>query len=115
MWPFDFGGSGLDLASFTAHKLGGPYGVGALLARREVGLTAVLHGGGQERDVRSGTLDVAAVAGFAAAVAVATRRRAAGGGPAPGPAGRAASPRCSRSSRTPCRTEPPSPAAACPG
>jgi cysteine desulfurase len=73
--PFDFGRSGLDLASFTAHKLGGPYGVGALLAGREVGLTAVLHGGGQEREVRSGTLDVAAVAGFAAAVAVATRRR----------------------------------------
>ena len=72
---FDFGPSGLDLASFTAHKLGGPYGVGALLARREVGLTAVLHGGGQEREVRSGTLDVAAVAGFAAAVAVAARRR----------------------------------------
>jgi cysteine desulfurase len=73
---FDFGSSGLDLASFTAHKLGGPYGVGALLARREVGLTAVLHGGGQEREVRSGTLDVAAVAGFAAAVVVATDRRA---------------------------------------
>jgi cysteine desulfurase len=72
---FDFGHSGLDLASFTAHKLGGPYGVGALLARREVGLTAVLHGGGQEREVRSGTLDVAAVAGFAAAVAVAVRGR----------------------------------------
>jgi cysteine desulfurase len=72
---FDFGRSGLDLASFTAHKLGGPYGVGALLARREVGLTAVLHGGGQEREVRSGTLDVAAAAGFAAAVAVAVRRQ----------------------------------------
>jgi cysteine desulfurase len=51
---FDFGRSGLDLASFTAHKLGGPYGVGALLARREVGLTAVLHGGGQEREVPCG-------------------------------------------------------------
>jgi cysteine desulfurase len=72
---FDFARSGLDLASFTAHKLGGPYGVGALLARREVGLTAVLHGGGQEREVRSGTLDVAAIAGFAAAVQVAVRHR----------------------------------------
>ena len=72
----DFGRSGLDLMSFTAHKLGGPYGVGALLARREVRLTAVQHGGGQERDVRSGTLDVAAVAGFAAAVEVAVRDRA---------------------------------------
>ena len=68
----DFGASGLDLMTFTGHKLGGPYGVGALLARRQVALTAVQHGGGQERDVRSGTLDVAAVAGFAAAVEVAT-------------------------------------------
>jgi cysteine desulfurase len=73
--PVDFGASGLDLLTFTAHKLGGPYGVGALLARREVGLTAVEHGGGQERDVRSGTLNVAAVAGFAAAVEVAARER----------------------------------------
>ena len=73
--PVDFAASGLDLLSFTAHKLGGPYGVGALLARREVGLTAVQHGGGQERDVRSGTLDVAAVAGFAAALEVAVRGR----------------------------------------
>jgi cysteine desulfurase len=73
----DFAASGLDLLTFTAHKLGGPYGVGALLARREAPLTAVSHGGGQERDVRSGTLDVAAVAGFAAAVTVAVGRRAA--------------------------------------
>ena len=73
--PVDFAGSGLDLLSFTAHKLGGPYGVGALLARREVGLTPVQHGGGQERDVRSGTFDVAAVAGFAAALEVAVRDR----------------------------------------
>ena len=69
--PVDFAASGLDLLTFTAHKLGGPYGVGALLARRKVDLTAVQHGGGQERDVRSGTLNVAAVAGFAAAIAVA--------------------------------------------
>jgi len=70
----DFAASGLDLLTFTAHKLGGPYGVGALLARRGLDLTAVQHGGGQERDVRSGTLNVAAVAGFAAAVEVAVRR-----------------------------------------
>jgi cysteine desulfurase len=69
--PVDFAASGLDLLTFTAHKLGGPYGVGALLARRSVDLTALQHGGGQERDLRSGTLDVAAVAGFAAAVEVA--------------------------------------------
>ena len=69
--PVDFGTSGLHLLSFAAHKLGGPYGVGALLARRDVPLTSLQHGGGQEREVRSGTLDVAAVAGFAAAVEVA--------------------------------------------
>ena len=72
--PVDFAASGLDLLTFTAHKLGGPYGVGALLARRSVDLTALQHGGGQERDLRSGTLDVAAVAGFAAAVEVAVSR-----------------------------------------
>ena len=71
----DFGRSGLDLMTFTAHKLGGPYGIGALLARREVKLTATQHGGGQEREVRSGTFDVAAAAGFAAALEVAVRGR----------------------------------------
>lgn len=69
--PVDFAATGLDLMTFTGHKLGGPYGIGALLARRDAALTSVQHGGGQERDVRSGTLDVAAVAGFAAAVEVA--------------------------------------------
>jgi cysteine desulfurase len=71
----DFATSGLDLLSFTAHKLGGPYGIGALLARRELRLAPILHGGGQERDVRSGTLDVAATAGFAAALDVAIKTR----------------------------------------
>jgi cysteine desulfurase len=69
--PVDFAASGLDLMTVTAHKLGGPVGVGALLARREIGLQPVLHGGGQERDVRSGTLDVAGAAWFAAALAIA--------------------------------------------
>ena len=71
----NFATSGLDLLSFTAHKLGGPYGIGALLARRELRLAPIMHGGGQEREIRSGTLDVAATAGFAAAVEVATRNR----------------------------------------
>ena len=71
----DYSASGLDLMTFTAHKLGGPYGIGALLARRELRLAPILHGGGQERDIRSGTLDVPAVAGFAAAVEVAARQR----------------------------------------
>jgi cysteine desulfurase len=69
--PVDFAESGLDLLTVTAHKLGGPVGIGALLARREVGLEPVLHGGGQERDLRSGTLDVVGVAGFAAALELA--------------------------------------------
>ena len=52
--PVDFAASGLDLMTFTAHKLGGPYGIGALLARREIVLTAVQHGGrsGARRPVR---------------------------------------------------------------
>jgi cysteine desulfurase len=66
--PVDFAASGLDAMSITGHKIGGPLGVGALLATRELSLTPVLHGGGQEREVRSGTLDTPAIAGFAAAV-----------------------------------------------
>jgi cysteine desulfurase len=73
--PVNFATSGLDLLTCAAHKFGGPHGIGALLARREIALTPVLHGGGQERDVRSGTLDVAAVAGFAAAVSAAVVNR----------------------------------------
>jgi cysteine desulfurase len=71
----DFAASGLDLLSVAAHKLGGPQGVGALLARRGIELTPLLHGGGQERDVRSGTVAVAAIAGFAAAVDAAVEMR----------------------------------------
>ena len=67
----DFTESGLDALSVTGHKLGGPLGVGALLLGRETKLTALQHGGGQERDVRSGTLDTPGIAGFAAAVTAA--------------------------------------------
>ncbi|MDF1704140.1 MAG: cysteine desulfurase family protein [Aeromicrobium sp.] len=73
--PIDFGSSGLDAMTVTAHKLGGPIGVGALLAVRELDLMPLLHGGGQERDVRSGTLGAPLVAAFAAAVDVAVRAR----------------------------------------
>jgi cysteine desulfurase len=66
--PVDFAASGVDALTLTGHKLGGPYGVGALLVRRELSLTPLLHGGGQERDIRSGTLDMPAIAGFATAV-----------------------------------------------
>lgn len=65
--PVDFRASGLDAVSISAHKIGGPVGVGALLLGRGVKLTPVQHGGGQERDVRSGTLDTAAISAFAAA------------------------------------------------
>ncbi len=71
--PVDFAASGVDLMTLTGHKVGGPYGVGALVVRRELEVTALLHGGGQERDIRSGTLDAPAVAGFAAAVEAAVK------------------------------------------
>ncbi|GAA0613375.1 cysteine desulfurase family protein [Kribbella sandramycini] len=66
--PVDFAALGVDAMTVSAHKLGGPYGVGALVVHKETKLTAVQHGGGQERDVRSGTLDAPAIAGFAVAV-----------------------------------------------
>ena len=69
--PVDFAASGVDALTLTGHKLGGPYGAGALLLGREVALTALLHGGGQERDVRSGTLDTPAILALAAAVEIA--------------------------------------------
>lgn len=65
--PVGFAASGLDSMAVSGHKIGGPVGVGALLLGRAVKLTPVLHGGGQERDVRSGTLDAAGIAAFAAA------------------------------------------------
>jgi cysteine desulfurase len=61
-----------DLVSVSAHKFGGPKGVGALVVRTGVELRAVLHGGGQERDRRPGTHDVAGIMGMAAAIRVAT-------------------------------------------
>jgi len=74
--PLDFAGSELDAMTITAHKLGGPVGVGALLIRREIEATPLLHGGGQERDLRSGTIGVALVAAFATAVDVTLSRQA---------------------------------------
>jgi len=66
--PVDFAACGADALTLTGHKLGGPYGVGALLLGRDVACTPLLHGGGQERDVRSGTLDVPGVIALATAV-----------------------------------------------
>ena len=73
----DFGDSGLDALTISGHKIGGPLGVGALLLGRSSTPTPLVHGGGQERDVRSGTLDTPAIAGFAAAASASREDRAA--------------------------------------
>jgi cysteine desulfurase len=73
--PVDFATSGVDALSFTGHKLGGPLGVGVLLTRRELELVPVLHGGGQERDIRSGTIDTPSIAGLATAVELAVKHQ----------------------------------------
>ena len=71
--PVDFAASGLDAMTVTGHKIGGPFGVGALILRREAELVPLLHGGGQERDVRSGTVDAPASVGFAVAAELAVK------------------------------------------
>jgi cysteine desulfurase len=71
----DFAASGLAAATVSGHKIGGPYGIGALLLGREYTPVPVLHGGGQERHVRSGTLDVPAIASFAVAGRLAAEQR----------------------------------------
>jgi cysteine desulfurase len=73
--PVHFAASGVSALTLTGHKLGGPTGVGALLLGREVECTPLLHGGGQERDVRSGTLDVPGIVAFAAAVETAVKNQ----------------------------------------
>lgn len=74
--PVDFAASGLAAMTVSGHKIGGPYGTGALILGREYAPVPVLHGGGQERHVRSGTLDVPAVASFAVAGRLAAEQRA---------------------------------------
>ncbi|MEU6368157.1 cysteine desulfurase family protein [Streptomyces sp. NPDC046931] len=73
--PVDFEASGLAAMTVSAHKIGGPYGIGALVLGREYSPVPVLHGGGQERHVRSGTLDVPAIASFAVAGRLAAEQR----------------------------------------
>ncbi len=71
----DFAAAGVDALTMTGHKLGGPAAAGALLLRRDVACVPLLHGGGQERDIRSGTLDVAGAVGLATATALCAERR----------------------------------------
>lgn len=66
--PVDLGELGPAAVTISSHKIGGPFGVGALVVDPRLALTPVLHGGGQEREVRSGTLDVPGIAAFAVAV-----------------------------------------------
>lgn len=67
-WP----GGAVDALTVASHKFGGPQGVGALVARSGLRIEPIIHGGGQERGARSGTENVAGIAGFAAAVSAAT-------------------------------------------
>jgi cysteine desulfurase len=68
--PVDVEALGVDMAAFAAHKLGGPKGVGALYLRRKTPIAPQLHGGGQERELRSGTPNVAGIVGFGAAAEI---------------------------------------------
>jgi cysteine desulfurase len=74
--PVNFAELGADAMTVSAHKVGGPFGIGALVVRKETKLVPIVHGGGQERDVRSGTLDTPATAGFAVAIEHAIKHQA---------------------------------------
>jgi cysteine desulfurase len=65
--PFNFADLGFTSATISAHKIGGPLGVAALILQRGLDVTPVLHGGGQERDIRSGTINAPAIIAFVAA------------------------------------------------
>jgi cysteine desulfurase len=65
--PLSFAELGLTALTLSAHKVGGPLGIGILVLRKGQDIPALLHGGGQERDIRSGTLNAPAIVGFAAA------------------------------------------------
>jgi cysteine desulfurase len=71
--PIDFRAVGADALSVSAHKIGGPVGIGALVLSRTARVVPIVHGGGQQRNVRSGTQDVAAAVAFAAAASAAVR------------------------------------------
>jgi cysteine desulfurase len=73
--PIDFAGLGVDALSVSAHKIGGPVGIGALVLSRASTVVPLIHGGGQQRQVRSGTQDVAAAVSFATAARLAETER----------------------------------------
>jgi cysteine desulfurase len=73
--PVSFSELGLFAMTISAHKIGGPVGVGALILKRGVDVTPLLHGGGQERDIRSGTINAASIVAFASAAQTAIRNR----------------------------------------
>jgi cysteine desulfurase len=75
--PVNFKSSGLSAMTITGHKLGSPVGIGALILSRNQKITPVMHGGGQERNLRSGTPDAAAAAAFALAITEAVEEQAA--------------------------------------
>jgi len=74
---FNFDSLGVTSATISAHKVGGPLGVAALILQRGIDITPILHGGGQERDIRSGTLNAPAIVSFAAAAQDAESNRGA--------------------------------------
>ncbi|MEX2588305.1 MAG: cysteine desulfurase family protein [Actinomycetota bacterium] len=74
--PVNVASLGVDLAAFSAHKLGGPKGVGALYMRRNTPVEPIVHGGGQERGLRSGTPNVAGIVGFGVAAEIAAAEQA---------------------------------------
>jgi cysteine desulfurase len=74
--PLDFRALGVEALSVSAHKIGGPVGIGALVLSRSSAVVPLIHGGGQQRQVRSGTQDVAAAVSFAVAARAAEAERA---------------------------------------
>ena len=73
--PFNFSELGVAAATISAHKVGGPLGVAALILKHGIDLAPLLHGGGQEREIRSGTLNAPAIVSFAAGASAAVAER----------------------------------------
>jgi cysteine desulfurase len=71
----NFAELGVCAMSVSGHKVGGPHGIGALVISRDCHVTPLIHGGGQERDVRSGTLDAPAIVAFATALEITSARK----------------------------------------